>query len=105
MRHTARGVAGLPQTRHTRSIEGREATVRDQHSMNHGSSSTFASLASRSYLKSSAVMAMFGYKNRAAFWDFVRRDGVPHIRFNPRRIMFEEQALSDWLSRRSSYRR
>jgi hypothetical protein len=47
-------------------------------------------------------MAIFGYQNRSAFWDFVRRDGVPHIRFNPRRIMFEEAALTDWLVRRSS---
>lgn len=83
----------------------RDDVGRDQWSMNHGSLSPLAPLTSRSYLKSSAVMAMFGYRNRAAFWDFVRRDGVPHIRFNPRRIMFEEQALSDWLSRRSSYRR
>ena len=56
----------------------------------------------RRFLKSSAVMATFGYRNRAAFWEFVRRNGVPHIRFNLRRIMFEEQALSDWLNRRSS---
>lgn len=40
-------------------------------------------------------MAIWGYRNRAACWQFVRRDGVPHIRFNLRRIMFEEQALMD----------
>lgn len=59
-------------------------------------------ICSRSLLKSSDVMVLFGYRNRSAFWDFVRRDGVPHIRFNPRRIMFDEQALNDWLARRSS---
>ena len=59
-------------------------------------------LATRNLLKSSVVMAIFGYQNRSAFWDFVRRDGVPHIRFNPRRIMFEEAALNDWLAHRSS---
>lgn len=53
-------------------------------------------------LKSSDVMKRFGYASRAAFWEFVRRDGVPHVRFNARRIMFEERALEDWLSRRSS---
>lgn len=56
----------------------------------------------RCYLKSSVVMELLGYSNRGAFWEFVRRDGVPHIRFNLRRIMFEEQALMDWLRRRSS---
>lgn len=59
----------------------------------------------RRYLKSSAVMALLGYSNRASFWEFVRRDGVPHIRFNLRRIMFEEQALMDWLSHRASNQR
>jgi hypothetical protein len=59
-------------------------------------------LTARTLLKSSTVMALFGYQNRSAFWDFVRRDGVPHIRFNPRRIMFEESALNDWLARHSS---
>lgn len=43
------------------------------------------SLTARKLLKSSAVMALFGYENRSAFWDFVHRDGVPHIRFNRKR--------------------
>lgn len=59
-------------------------------------------LAARTYLKSSQVMQTLGYRNRAAFWDFVRRSGVPHIRLNARRIIFEEAALSDRLERRSS---
>lgn len=53
-------------------------------------------------VKSSAVMDALGYTNRAAFWDFVKRSGVPHIRLNARRIMFDEHALSEWLTRRSS---
>ena len=63
-----------------------------------------AQSASQALVKSSAVMKRFGYASRAAFWEFVRRDGVPHIRFNARRIMFEERALEDWLSRRSTWR-
>jgi predicted DNA-binding transcriptional regulator AlpA len=59
----------------------------------------------RRYLKSSAVMEMLGYKNRASFWDFVRRSGVPHVRLNQRRIMFDEIALADWLARRGSQSR
>ena len=54
------------------------------------------------YLKSAAVMALLGYRNRASFWAFVRHSGVPHVRLNARRIMFEEQALLAWLARRSS---
>lgn len=61
-------------------------------------------LTARKLLKSDVVMGLFGYANRSAFWDFVRRDGVPHIRFNARRIMFEEKALNDWLSRHSTRR-
>lgn len=56
----------------------------------------------RRFLKGSDVMAALGYTNRAAFWEFVRAEGVPHIRLNARRIIFEEAALADWLQRRSS---
>jgi hypothetical protein len=59
-------------------------------------------LTGRIFLKSSAVMRLLGYKDRGAFWDFVHRGGVPHVRLNARRIMFEEQALADWLAHRSS---
>jgi hypothetical protein len=57
---------------------------------------------SRNYLKSKVVMRKLGYKDRTSFWDFVYREGVPHTRFNARRIMFEEIALNDWLDKRSS---
>jgi hypothetical protein len=40
-------------------------------------------------------MELLGYQDRASFWDFVRRSGVPHVRLNARRILFEEQALLD----------
>lgn len=50
-------------------------------------------------------MGLLGYRNRSSFWEFVKRDGVPHIRFNLRRIMFEEQALMDWIRRHSSHGR
>ena len=46
-------------------------------------------------------MKYFGYTNRSSFWDFVKRCGVPHIRLNSRRIMFDERALADWLNRRT----
>jgi predicted DNA-binding transcriptional regulator AlpA len=103
--HTANEVDALPQTRHARHLETKRRVRRDSTSMKLDSPSPLSPLAARSYLKSSAVMEILGYRNRSAFWDFVRRDGVPHIRLNPRRIMFEEKALSDWLSRRSSNRR
>lgn len=60
------------------------------------------SLLQRKFLKSSVVMETLGYTNRAAFWEFVRAEGVPHIRLNARRIMFEELALTDWIQRRST---
>ena len=56
----------------------------------------------RRLLKSAEVMVAFGYHNRAAFWEFVKRSGVPHIRFNARRIMFDELALAEWIAKRSS---
>jgi hypothetical protein len=46
-------------------------------------------------------MKYFGYKNRTSFWQFIHRCAVPHVRLNRRKIMFEEQALADWIDRRS----
>jgi hypothetical protein len=45
---------------------------------------------------------LLGYrgKSSSAFWEFVHRTGVPHIRFNSRRIMFSERAVHDWLLKR-----
>lgn len=57
----------------------------------------------RSYVKSSIVMATFGYKDRGSFWQFVYRAGVPHVRLGPRRIMFDGQALADWIESRSTH--
>jgi hypothetical protein len=58
-------------------------------------------LGGRRFLKSGVVMDLLGYQDRASFWDFVRRSGVPHVRLNARRILFEEQALIDWIRRKS----
>jgi predicted DNA-binding transcriptional regulator AlpA len=56
----------------------------------------------RRFLRSGSVMALLGYRNRASFWEFVRRKGVPHVRLGPRKIVFDEVALKAWLARRSS---
>lgn len=73
--------------------------------MNYGTQTPLEPTRPPSFLKSDAVMQLLGYRNRSSFWEFVRRSGVPHVRLNPRRIIFEERALNDWLSRRSSNRR
>lgn len=46
---------------------------------------------------------LLGYKGKSAgaFWQFVRSEGVPHIRLNRRKIMFSEIAVYDWLAKRS----
>lgn len=56
----------------------------------------------RRFLRSGAVMALLGYRNRAAFWEFVYRKGVPHVRLSSRKIVFDEMALRDWIERRRS---
>lgn len=53
------------------------------------------------YAKPQEVMQSLGYTDRGAFWNFVRRSGVPHVRLNQRRILFERTALDAWLSVRS----
>lgn len=55
----------------------------------------------RRLLKSSEAMRWLNYDNPMAFLRFVRSAGVPHIRLNARRIMFDEAQLNDWLARRT----
>ena len=45
-------------------------------------------------------MEHFGYRSRGKFWAFVYAEGVPHIRVNPRKIMFNQDALEQWIKRR-----
>ena len=53
-------------------------------------------------LSANAVMPRFGYKSRAGFWEFVKREGVPHVRLNRRVIKFEPGPLEDWIESRRS---
>lgn len=47
------------------------------------------------------VMAALGYRNRDAFWSFVKKSGLPRIRLNARRIVFDPRAVDAWLQRRA----
>lgn len=53
---------------------------------------------------SSWAMELFGYtpKRRSAFWQWVSTNNVPHIRTGQRKIQFSEQAVLDWIDRRSN---
>ncbi|MEX0290150.1 MAG: helix-turn-helix domain-containing protein [Flavobacteriaceae bacterium] len=44
---------------------------------------------------------MLGYTNKVAFLRAARNYGIPHIRFNQRRIMFSKEALNRWLQDRT----
>lgn len=58
-------------------------------------------LSERKFLKSSAVQKLLGYEDKASFWVAVKAAGIPFIRINPRRILFDEAAVSAWLQRRT----
>jgi predicted DNA-binding transcriptional regulator AlpA len=49
-------------------------------------------------------MELLGYSptRRSAFWQFVHSNHAPLIRVGRKKIMFSEQAVRDWLARRSS---
>lgn len=53
-------------------------------------------------VSSTEVMVFFGYSSRPAFWGFVHSKGVPHIRINARRKMFDPIALNYWLAKRDT---
>ena len=54
------------------------------------------------FLSTSEVMSMLGYKNRSSFLAWTKRRAVPFVRLNPRKFVFEERALADWLSAHSN---
>lgn len=56
-------------------------------------------------LESSEVKALLGYSDNASFWSMVRAAGMPFIKLNARRIMFEESAVKAWLDTRTVGRR
>ena len=58
-------------------------------------------LSDRRFLKSEIVRNMLGYSDAASFWSAVRKGGIPHIRINARRIMFDEAAVRAWLDSRT----
>lgn len=47
------------------------------------------------------VMALTGHTDEKAFLVFVHREGFPHIKINPRLLMFPPAAVQDWLDRRT----
>ena len=55
----------------------------------------------RKLLEPDEVAPFFGYKNRVSFLRMVRESGVPHIRLNERRVMFDPEAVNGWLRDRT----
>lgn len=54
------------------------------------------------FLFSREVMQLLRYQNRSAFWQFVYANGVPHVRLNARKIVFDQRHLEEWIRRRSA---
>jgi hypothetical protein len=52
-------------------------------------------------LRASDLMPILGYKDRGSFWAAVRAAGMPYIRFNQRRIYFEESTVLAWFETKS----
>ncbi len=53
------------------------------------------------FIAPKVVFALLGYSDVSGAWKAVRKAGVPFIRINPRRILFEESQVRAWLDRRT----
>lgn len=53
------------------------------------------------FFKSDQVMTMLGYSDRSSFWQAVRQSGIPYVRVNARRCIFDREQLMAWIQRRS----
>lgn len=58
-------------------------------------------LLGRRFLTGAEVMKLLRYENVAAFYNFVRTQGVPFIQLNPRRFLFDATAITAWLEDRT----
>jgi predicted DNA-binding transcriptional regulator AlpA len=47
------------------------------------------------------MMAYFGYSDSEAFLEFAKKSGLPRIRLNARRTMFDPVAVQAWVDRRT----
>lgn len=59
-----------------------------------------ATIGGEKYLDAATVMTVLKYTDRSAFWKAVRDAGIPFIRINQRRCLFEESSLRAWLDSR-----
>jgi len=52
-------------------------------------------------MKSEEAQRLLCYTDKKSFWDFVHAQGVPCVRLNARRILFDRAAVEAWLGRRT----
>lgn len=58
-------------------------------------------LEERRFLHADKVRELLGYANRSCFWEAVRRAGIPYIKLNQRRFLFDAAEVEAWLKRRT----
>lgn len=46
-------------------------------------------------------MRRLGYSSPSAFFNFIKKAGVPRIRLNARKVVFDPVALESWLRKRA----
>lgn len=60
-----------------------------------------APLAGVRFLKPDELFTLLGYRSRAEGWRAVKRAGVPFIRVNARKALFDEREVAAWLAART----
>jgi hypothetical protein len=56
---------------------------------------------SHDYLTGPEAQQLFRYANKAAFYDFARRSGLPFVKLNGRRCLFPVSAVNAWIVSRT----
>ena|GEM_PF-1039995 len=63
--------------------------------------SAAAPLGGARFLTAKQVMPLLSYSDCSGFWQAVKGAGIPFIRINARRCLFEESAVRAWLDSRT----
>ena len=72
-----------------------------RHASAEGQSVLPAPLYGARFLTAQDVMPLLGYTDVPGFWQAVRNFGIPFVRINRRKCLFEESALRAWIDSRT----
>lgn len=52
------------------------------------------------FIEATELMQALGYRDRASFWLWVKREGLPRYQQSARRVLFDTGEVREWFEKR-----